>query len=1385
MGLKEIYSAAGAKILGASTTAKVIGTVTVASAVIAGGAAGIHAYTNGRDFTPSGESRAMRANQVHFDGDESTIGKQDESEQNKKSESEMYERDADAEEQAKPQTGDSASYLFDSEKQPETSANNTLLDGNGTAAAIAGTAVSDGAASTPPGTVIDIVSDPSKADMVIRPGTAGAVTEPSAGEGGGNAEIPPVPAPYPLPNPDPTPEPPPAPSPNPKPSQPSKGDASGGGSSEPSAPVTPVTPPTASDIENSAKEDTSGSSEAPSTGGKDVEEIRYHESSADMGSNPGIYIGNRENNESGYLYCGQQITPEDIIRSLTIFISTQNSAGTPVAYYFTSDDLGTYLRIDSVTIDGAEIKEYPFTVPENSQTIKIKMSYRLKQSDEWTPYVERDIINPLKSHRVLVLTDKLTEVGQTIPSDWIIRPDRSASERINLYGFQRALYDKRYGWDAALRIDLLPPLRELYTGWTENGGQAPWIYTADSGRHILQPGEFVEVPEGYTVRLTNKNYGEENGGYYEWQTLTDFDESVLTTDENGETTLNVPEYVQAVALEGKTEPVISTYAARGARPGNELHGTVCSDNVANYFVIPSTVGYIENDGCGNVMSGYIVDADNEKYAAVDGILTDKDETEYISIPLAKESITVPETITKVNLPDGYDGKVVFTGGTLPEIDFENMLGGSVEVKDVDMMDKVVREYGKALSGNPSTISIDGSEQSYEIHSDCLTHMDKDGNTVLDRVISDADIYAIPDYVDVIGSNAFSGSGSRAIRVSNGNISFAKDCFADSQINYTLCDDSLIDEIRSKMEGIEGVTAAASHTSDDSCEYMIQDGKCVLLNAPSDVKEFRGAITIDGVPKTVDGIGAHAFDGCEQLEYVSLPESVSEIGTSAFDGCTSLSGVMIEGMDAFTIKDHAFDGCTSLRFIGSNAINMTLENDYNIVTGSGSGQISGELWCPTGNAGYNSAWLSFDDETGITGYKVYEMNGMKVLYGGDEESGSWLAIRAAATPSASTEQPNAVELPADTQEIYISCFEDIAVPYTINWESLENLWSLDRQAFAHSGLTGTMKLASAESDIFLEDDVFMGSDLTEADFSAVTICRGGISMFADCQQLKKVTFGASTLAGPDTGNEGKPNSVIMTYTFFECNNLEEIAFTTDTPIGLSTYGPHDGFTFRDTYTDAALKITVPEGKADVYYEAWQRSFLGCDVNDPFDYLNYKFIMENQLFSDRMDFMDENWEVNEDNWNAYVEAYTQYTIRKAENMLRGMLGMEKLEELENPQEHKEDYGGNASAGGDPFIWWSAQDTAETPVETPDATPDDSAPDDPPKLDITISDPSENEIPSISAPSADAPAEQPSIDAPGEQPSAEPSAPAEQPSAPDTTTENTEPAADPSAAGEGETT
>ena len=196
MGLKELYTATGAKIFGTASTVKTIGAAAAASAVIAGAAAGVHAFTSGRDFTPDGAGRAIRTNQVHFDGSENTIGRQDE--QTKNGESEIYERDESAEEKQKPQTGDSASYLFENVKQQEKPSG--LLDRDGTAAAIAGTVPTAGAASVQPGTVLDIVKDPAAADIVLHPSDVVQVTPPTGGDtanSGGNTAQPSV-TPAPL-----------------------------------------------------------------------------------------------------------------------------------------------------------------------------------------------------------------------------------------------------------------------------------------------------------------------------------------------------------------------------------------------------------------------------------------------------------------------------------------------------------------------------------------------------------------------------------------------------------------------------------------------------------------------------------------------------------------------------------------------------------------------------------------------------------------------------------------------------------------------------------------------------------------------------------------------------------------------------------------------------------------------------------------------------------------------------------------------------------------------------------------------------------------------------------------------------------------------------------
>ena len=242
MGLKELYTATGAKIFGTASTVKTIGAAAAASAVIAGAAAGVHAFTSGRDFTPDGAGRAIRTNQVHFDGSENTIGRQDE--QTKNGESEIYERDESAEEKQKPQTGDSASYLFENVKQQEKPSG--LLDRDGTAAAIAGTVPTAGAASVQPGTVLDIVKDPAAADIVLQPGNAAQAAPPTGGDtanSGGNTAQPSVMPASPSTGGDTAPN---------QPSRPTTPDSNGGGSSSsggetggtatPDAPVTPVTP---------------------------------------------------------------------------------------------------------------------------------------------------------------------------------------------------------------------------------------------------------------------------------------------------------------------------------------------------------------------------------------------------------------------------------------------------------------------------------------------------------------------------------------------------------------------------------------------------------------------------------------------------------------------------------------------------------------------------------------------------------------------------------------------------------------------------------------------------------------------------------------------------------------------------------------------------------------------------------------------------------------------------------------------------------------------------------------------------------------------------------------------------------------------------------------
>ncbi len=102
-----------------------------------------------------------------------------------------------------------------------------------------------------------------------------------------------------------------------------------------------------------------------------------------------------------------------------------------------------------------------------------------------------------------------------------------------------------------------------------------------------------------------------------------------------------------------------------------------------------------------------------------------------------------------------------------------------------------------------------------------------------------------------------------------------------------------------------------------------------------------------IPMGTRGIGASAFESCDQLESVAIPRSVATIESSAFKECSALHTInlpptlqRIEPMafkncvsltsiilpNGITVEESAFDYCTGLRAIYCNGDSMDIHKD---------------------------------------------------------------------------------------------------------------------------------------------------------------------------------------------------------------------------------------------------------------------------------------------------------------------------------------------------------------------------------------------------------------------------------------------------------------------------
>ncbi len=172
---------------------------------------------------------------------------------------------------------------------------------------------------------------------------------------------------------------------------------------------------------------------------------------------------------------------------------------------------------------------------------------------------------------------------------------------------------------------------------------------------------------------------------------------------------------------------------------------------------------------------------------------------------------------------------------------------------------------------------------------------------------------IGNSVTSIGDGAFSGYGNLQTAIYHGSSSDWQKVSVGS--NNTYLTDHLFflgdpTEIASGKcgKGLDWVL------TDDGVLTITGSGKMYSWSSESDVQwnSYRSKIRViemDGA----ETIGNYAFSDCDSLASVTIPDSVSTIGNSAFSDCTSLAVVAI-GNSVTSIGGSAFSYCYSLESV---------------------------------------------------------------------------------------------------------------------------------------------------------------------------------------------------------------------------------------------------------------------------------------------------------------------------------------------------------------------------------------------------------------------------------------------------------------------------------------
>jgi len=375
--------------------------------------------------------------------------------------------------------------------------------------------------------------------------------------------------------------------------------------------------------------------------------------------------------------------------------------------------------------------------------------------------------------------------------------------------------------------------------------------------------------------------------------------------------------------------------------GSLANGAFSGCTSLSYVSIPEsvdTVSLYDFYGCSS-LEKISVDAGNEYYKDVDGILYNKSGTKLIKYPAKKAD-------TEFTVPSGVTSYTSYAFHNCDLLRSVTVTGGASRISsylflDCDSLTTVNLPSGISAIGSSAFESCNGLE-SINLPSG-MTSIDARAFADCDSLLS----VTLPNSITSLGSSVFeSCDGLERVIIEDGvkNIGSAmfRDCKSLSSISladsietvnsyaFFNCDSidtltlptgikSIHDYAFSDCDGFKELTLPGSITDMGSWAFSFCDSleKVAVQSGIQYISdhEFHSCINLTKVtmPSGLTRIGEAAFQGCEVLESIIIASDVERIDAYAFAGCFALSSVTIQS-NVSSIGNYAFENCYSLESV---------------------------------------------------------------------------------------------------------------------------------------------------------------------------------------------------------------------------------------------------------------------------------------------------------------------------------------------------------------------------------------------------------------------------------------------------------------------------------------